>query len=111
MKQERPLMCLLWSLNFFIKGMGKNSSEHKQNPLEFQNDVLTDLWFLRKIFESFAKIGGRTVYDLILQSETKEVENYCILVHKTPLAIGKTWAGSKTKLEWEEENGLTHLLG
>ena len=51
--------------------------------------------FSIKTIESIAKIGGRTVYDLILQSETKEVENYCILVHKTPLAIGKTLQGQK----------------
>ena len=87
-----------------------NNQEIKENAQEAKNDDLRDRLYAIKTIEPIASIGNSTVYDLKLQSETNEVQNYRILTNHSPSEIGKKWAGSKTKLEWEKESRLTDFL-
>lgn len=101
---------LIESLETILENELGNTHENKEIAEETKNDVLLDKFFSVKTIEPIATIGSHTVYDLELQSETHEVWNYRILTNKTPLEIGKTWAGSKKGTEWEEENKLKYFL-
>ncbi|MDE1548517.1 ImmA/IrrE family metallo-endopeptidase [Jeotgalibaca caeni] len=87
-----------------------NNQEIKENAQEAKNNDFRDHLYAIKTIEPIASIGNSTVYDLKLQSETNEVQNYRILTNHSPSEIGEKWAGSKTKLEWKKENTLTDFL-
>lgn len=101
---------LIEALETILENELGNTYENKEIAEEAKNDLLSSSLYSIKTIEPIATIGSHTVYDLELQSETHEVWKYRILTNKTPLEIGKTWAGSKKGTEWEEENNLTLFL-
>lgn len=101
---------LIETLETILENELGNTQESKESVQEEKNDILSDEYFSVKTIEPIATIGGHTVYDLELQSQTNEVWNYRILTNKTPLEIGKTWVEPKKGSEWEEENNLNHFL-